>query len=702
MRTRTLFRALAGALLLLAGCVDSPVQPGTPREPGVPAGHARLVLNATALISSATLTVEVTGPGIDEPLVFNLPVVDGKATGSVVVPVGSRRLFTGRLFDAGGTETHAGTVETAVRDGENAAVSLRLEPHTGSQPIDVVISSYTVEIVPISAPPIVGRTVQLTAIVKDAGGNVVPDARVIWGVTTPVRSRIGPGGLLEVTAEGSVTVVAVYAGVAATLTTEGLTPARFAEDRLRQSFRHWWNAEQHFTSVGMMLSVQAYQHSAWPANWGMYLYSEYPRVAIQNDPAHQFYLHWNNAWKWNYDGIAALRQGLQATGTWPDLRAQAFAEFMTGLHLGSIALLFDQGLVVDASTDPAAAELRPYYDVLAAALTHLDAAIALTQQGSFTIPADWTSGAMSSDQLRRLAYSFKARLRANVPRTPPERAAVNWSQLLIEAGQGITSDWNMEIDWSAWEHYVGYYMTWEASWSQMHYQLLGMADQSGNYQTWINLPVAQRQPFLPNGQPFLILTPDNRFPQGATLAAHRATPGRYYQAQATTTWGQPQRGTHRWSFYADQRYRGWRANNGPFTWFTVEELRLLAAEGYFRTGQLAQAAHLVNITRTASGLNATDPAGLNTSCVPRLPHGMCGNLFEMLKWEARLETQFQGMFGAPWYFSARGWGDLHRGTQLQFPVPCGVLQARGLPCYTFGGVGGPSSSLGSGYAFPGE
>lgn len=696
MRRIALAWALVCALLLQAGCADSPV------ETGVPPGHARLVLNAVASITSATLVVEVTGPGIDEPLVFNLPVVDGVASGSVDVPVGSSRTFSGRLYDAGGTETHKGQVTTAVRPGTNAAISLRLEPLDGQQPIDVVISSYTIEIVPLSAPPIVGRTVQMQAIVKDADGNVVPDAKVGWGVTAPTLARIGPSGLLEVSAGGPLTVVALYGGVAATLATEGLSVEAFAENRLAESYRRWWNAETQLGGVGMVLSVQSFQHSTWAANWGMYLYSEYPRTAIVNDPGHQFYPFWSSAWTVNYDGIAALREGFEAGGSWPDLRSEAFARFMLGLHLGSVALLFDQGLILDETQDPATAQLRPYSEVMDAALGYLDEAIALTQQGSFTIPVEWTSTELTNSQLGRLASSYKARFRANVARTPAERAAVNWAQVISDANFGITSDFNMMIDWSEWSHFVGFYQTVEsAGWSQLSYQYLGMADQSGRYQTWTTLPTADRHPVLASG-PFIIITPDNRFPQGATLAQQRATPGRYFFAPNTAVWSQPTRGTYRWSYYADQRFRTWRSTNGAFTWFPREELDLLRAEGYFRTGNLAVAAQGVNFTRVAAGLNATDATGLNTSCVPKLPNGTCGNLFEMLKWEYRLETQFQGMFGAPWYFLSRGWGDHYRGTQLQLPVPCGVLQARGLACYTLGGVGGNSASPGSAYAWPFE
>lgn len=698
MRRNIFASILAGALLLLAGCTDSPTE-----SEGVPPGHARLVLNAVASLSAATLVVEVTGPGIDEPLVFNLPVVDGVASGSVDVPVGSSRSFTGRLYDAGGTETHSGQVVTAVRPGANAAISLRLEPLNGSQPIDVVISSYTVQIVPLRAPPIVGRTAQMRAIVRDADGHEVPDAKVVWGVTTPAIARIGPSGLLEVSGEGPITVVGVYGGVAATLATEGLSVVKFQENRLRESYRRWWSTETGLGSVGMMLSVQSFQHSTWAANWGMYLYSEYPRTAILNDPAQQYYPFWSSAWTGSYDGIAALKEAWEAAGAWPDDRAEAFSRFMLGLHLGNIALLFDQGLDLEVSQDPATAQLRPYNEVMANAVAALDQAMILSQQSSFTIPAEWTSREISSAELARLASSFKARFRANVARTPAERAAVNWAQVIADANNGILADFNMEIDWGTWEHYSGFYMTLDAvGWSQLQYQYLGMADQSGSYQTWISLPVANRHPVLPGGAPFVIVTPDNRFPQGATLAQQRAAPGRYFFAPNNPVWGQPARGTHRWSYYADQQFRSWRSTNGPFTWFPREELDLLRAEGYFRMGDLGQAAMRINASRVAAGLSATNPGGTNTSCVPRLANGQCGGLFEMLKWEYRLETRFQGMFGAPWYFLARGWGDHYRGTQLQLPVPCGVLQARGLACYTFGGVGGNSASPGSQYAWPGE
>jgi len=76
----------------------------------------------------------------------------------------------------------------------------------------------------------------------------------------------------------------------------------------------------------------------------------------------------------------------------------------------------------------------------------------------------------------------------------------------------------------------------------------------------------------------------------------------------------------------------------------------------------------------------------------------CGGLFEMLKWEKRMENTFRGPLANLWYFDGRGWGDLYKDTFLNLPIPCGeatVLQL--LPCQTFGGPGGEMAAPMSNY-----
>ena len=117
-------------------------------------------------------------------------------------------------------------------------------------------------------------------------------------------------------------------------------------------------------------------------------------------------------------------------------------------------------------------------------------------------------------------------------------------------------------------------------------------------------------------------------------------------------------------------------------------MRALLAEAAYRSGNMPAVASFVNETRTLHGLNGTDPAGTNTSCVPKLPNGSCGDLWEMFKWEKRLESQFVGPLRVGWYFDGRGWGDLMEGTVLQFPIPWFVMLDLGQTPYDFGGVGG--------------
>lgn len=245
--------------------------------------------------------------------------------------------------------------------------------------------------------------------------------------------------------------------------------------------------------------------------------------------------------------------------------------------------------------------------------------------------------------------------------------------------------------------------------------ITGMADQSGNYQEWLSVqPPESRHPNLPSGNPFIIVTPDQRFAQGETMAEQEANQTVNTMIQVNggplvpgNNWGQPARGTQRWSYY--------RNNSGDGHVFfgetsipeiTTHEMRLLQAEAYYRLGNAGAAADLINVTRVgAGGLSPADPTAANDgndSCVPRLPDGTCGDLLEMLKWEKRLHTRSFGVHANTWYFDGRGWGDLYAGTPLELPVPCDENEFFGRPCTTTGGIGGSAASPGSVYNWPGE
>jgi hypothetical protein len=512
------------------------------------------------------------------------------------------------------------------------------------------------------------------------------------------------------------------------------------ETLIQGSFREWWLSSHEEESGVFVFANMSFQMSAWPANFGMVDHSRLPRQPLTNVGLHQFYGPFLEApWARNYRALSAVAQGLSALedseiqaelGAEQVLRARAFGKFMQGLAHGSLALFYEQAHVMDETVQatedgvPIDLPLVSYQEMLQAALGYFDEAIALAESGSFTLPSSWMSVEVSSDQLARIAHSMKARYRANVARTPDERAAVDWTAVIADVDAGVQGGWNMEYTYFGspfWNSFLAYQAFSWIGWNQESYMITGMADQSGNYQEWLSvLPPENRHPDLPSGEPFLIITPDQRFAQGETVAEQQQNQtvntmiqfdggalNHQFEATGSNNWGQPARGTQRWSYY--------RPNVGDGHVFfgqtsipeiTTHEMRLLRAEGLLRTGDPEGAADLINVTRVAEGgLSPADPGAANdgnASCVPRLPDGSCGDLMEMLKWEKRLHTRALGVHSNSWYFDGRGWGDLYAGTPLHLPVPCDENEFFGRPCTTTGGVGGAGASSGSVYNWPGE
>jgi hypothetical protein len=529
-----------------------------------------------------------------------------------------------------------------------------------------------------------------------------------------------------------------------------LETAGDVESLIAGSFSNWWNTSSSHLSGGPILANQSFQMASWPANFGMVDFSGFPRAPLANMSTHTFYQE-GVAYTWvqNYRALAAVAEGFQALddpeiaeglGAAGVLRARAWGRFVQGLAHGSLALFYAEGWIVDETTQltdaggfPAEQPLVGADQLLAAAIGYFDQAIALANGATFTIPPGWASRSITAAELVRASNSLKARYRAAVARNPAERQAVNWNAVIAEVDAGITENFDMSLQhtacctaspsgWQSWM--VGQFSNNTVGWGQSTYMIKGMADQSGMYQDWLSFDPHSRHPQFPDGSPRLIITPDLRFPQGATESAQRAdvrarramsgtAPGELatqfgeypYVIVGHLSWGQPARGTFRWSYYRHGNTDYYRANGltpSPVPEITVAEMRLLKAEALLRTGNAAGAADLINVTRVAAGLNATDAAGTNTSCVPKLPNGSCGNLMEMLKWEKRLETMFFGLHGNSWYFEGRGWGDLYNGTPVERPVPCLERELTAQQCTTTGGVGGAGSAPVSVYQFPFE
>jgi len=485
------------------------------------------------------------------------------------------------------------------------------------------------------------------------------------------------------------------------------------------SYNTWYHGVFDYGGPGLFLSQASFQHSS-PWACSTEVYSRIPRMAFRNDASDPYYSTISRVWIQSYAAIAAVTDGLRAFSD-PDVqgqgsekelaRARVFGRFSLGLSHATVALLYDRGFRMDETVDPGATpEAMGYEALMQLALGDFDEVIRSVGNGPpFSLPYGWMQAEVSSDDLARVAHSYRARFRAQVARTPAEREAVDWIAVLADVDAGLQEDHLMEMDWDAgWYNGILEYSTWP-SWHNLNYFLYGMADQSGRYQEWLQVPFHDKTHLLPDGRPVLIVTPDLRFPQGGTVPEQRAETGRYFhivsETEAGDTWKRPDRGSWRWSWYKAGPLSADYGSEGQMIQplFRFAEMRLLRAEALYRLGDRAGAAAIVNETRAEAGLSTTDASGSNASCVPRLPDRSCGDLWEMLKWEKRMETVWTGVAGANWWFDGRGWGDLWRDTPLQLPVPCEELRVMGeAGCNTYGGPGGEMGSPGSSYGFPGE
>jgi hypothetical protein len=417
-----------------------------------------------------------------------------------------------------------------------------------------------------------------------------------------------------------------------------------------------------------------------------------------------------------------------------DRRARSFGFFAMGMANAEGALMYDSvGVVTQTLGSREIPGLQAYGPAMAVALAQMDSAIAIanttrtlsTQDGGGAsaltgfLPIEWmrtVASPVSLDDYIRLIRSMKARFRAGVARNPAERAAVDWNAVVADASNGITADWvlalNANLGWSA--AWLGQ-MAVASSWSGMTPAIIGMADTTAGYATWIATDRGARSPFL-------IQTPDARFPKGDTRAAQTTAspalsanlPSIYFRARAP---GEDIAGeAYGNSYYDHVRFTSYRAGAsiGNWVWMARAENDMLWAEALMRLNRDGEAVVLINRTRTANNLPPfpagstkdtpapPQPTGSATSCVPRTPTGaggtlVCGSMFEAMKWEKRMETLFTGY--AQWFLDSRGWNDLPLGSPLQYPVPYQEMDARFEPSYNSTPKDPQWQALGSTYGF---
>lgn len=200
-----------GCLALLAGACER-LLPTDGTETTVPLRITAVTVGTPI----STLVVQVTASDIPTPLVFNLSVANGVASGTIKIPPGPARMIDVTAMNAQGNVTHEGSATIDVRPGQNPPVQIKLGPRSGQVPITVTFGNFGVVVTPptatINVP--VAATLQLSVSVTDVNGQVIPAPAVEWATTSPAVATVSATGLVTGVRDGEATVVATYEGVA--------------------------------------------------------------------------------------------------------------------------------------------------------------------------------------------------------------------------------------------------------------------------------------------------------------------------------------------------------------------------------------------------------------------------------------------------------------------------------------------------------
>lgn len=444
-------------------------------------------------------------------------------------------------------------------------------------------------------------------------------------------------------------------------------------------FKSWYNSVHSYNAVGMGTAVLADAATCSWGNQGMQLFGTEPRPAWDNAPNFSYAGITDYTFSRMYSINSSATDVLTAMAGGVDFgadakRIEAMAKFMQGLSSGYIALVFDQGYIVDENTtgaDLTSPTLVPYGDIMSHAVGKLVEAATIAKANSFSISESVinTPGGLDSDQFAQLIHAFAARFTANVARTKAERSAVDWAAVQSHVANAIDSDFNIFAD--AWETGFWYnehlvYLIYPG-WGRVDMRIINMMDDS--YSAWSNDGL------------------DHPAPDSARIVDNAEVDDRFF-----TDFGylpsnnfRPERGLY---FFSNFRYTKHADYIGPYSKvlpeISLSEMHMLHAEALAQQGNVAGAAALVN-----------DPVGARTvrGGLPAVA-ATADAVMDAIHHERMVEQLITGM-GNEW-FEMRGKDYLQAGSPLHLPLPASILETLGTekPFYTFGGVGGPGASTG--------
>jgi hypothetical protein len=396
-------------------------------------------------------------------------------------------------------------------------------------------------------------------------------------------------------------------------------------------------------------------------------------------------------------------------------RARAISKMLQGMALAGIALIYDQGFILDettTSTDPSSIPFSTRAQVRDMALQKFDEAWTEAGLKTWSTPADWmglgAGTAYTNTQIQRVIRTMQAELIAMWPRNGVENAAADWARVATLASAGISSgtpfDWRYYVDINSRECGLDCIKVWGNSIGTMRVDTRVAALITTNHQNpWPE----------PGGNPCPTVSPDKRVGDGSygptdnfngygtkaatanagtdfacsSVAIFPAARGQYHQSNL-------QHVRYQRFAYRGENLPGFDAT-GQDPMYTREMSDLLWAEGLLRqpTPDPTTAATLINNSRIGRGsAGCPTPGAGGCGFLPLTGAEGGPALLTALQYEQEIE--FMGQGTDP-YFNRRRVDGMLSGTPRQMPVPAKELDILARAVYTFGGPSFPDMVAGA-------
>lgn len=384
-------------------------------------------------------------------------------------------------------------------------------------------------------------------------------------------------------------------------------------------------------------------------------------------------------------------------------RNKTIAKMLQGMALAGIALNYDQGFVVDETTDLTNVASLPFATrqaVRDAAIKMFDDAYTEAGVKNWSTPAEWhgvgAGRVYTNGQIRQVIRTMQAELLALYPRNAAENAQVAWAQVATYASQGISSgaafDYEFYVDPSG-NAFSNDPLDWVKIWGNS----VGTMRVDTRVAALITTNHRHPWPEAQGGNPCPTISADKRVGDGswgpeddfngyATKAA-TANAGTDFACSGVAIFPAARGQYHQSNLfhirYNHLAYLGENLPqydmNGQDPLYTRQMNDLLWAEGLIRSGgnKLTAAARINNSRVGRGGLPAL--LGVESDAA----------LLSALQYEQEIE--FMGQGGTPFYNRRRIDG-LQTGTPRHMPVPAKELDVLVREVYTFGGPGRPDMS----------